>query len=106
MLALVCERLPPQGRVVGIPGLVVRTVAQGVSVYLPHPGFPVLPGEPAVDGVGPLLVQAHWVEGQAPLGSQLGQVSAFGVEVIVDLVSYLGLKGKGTKRISWAQEKW
>lgn len=98
MLALVCERLPPQGRVVGIPGLVVRIVAQGVSVYLPHPGFPVLPGEPAVDGVGPLLVQAYRVEGQAPLGSQLGQVSAFGVEVIVDLVSYLGLKGGGDKK--------
>lgn len=97
MLALVCERLPPQGRVVGIPGLVVGVVAQGVRVYLAHPGFPVLPGEPAVDGVGPLVVQAHRVQGQAPLGRQLRQVPALGVEVIVDFVSYLGTKGRGQK---------
>lgn len=97
MLALVCERLPPQGRVVRIPGFVVGVVAQGVCVYLAHPGFPVLPGEPAVDGVGPLLVQAHRVQGQAPLGRQLRQVSALAVEVIVDFVSCLGSKEEGKK---------
>lgn len=97
MLALVGERLPPQGRVVGVPGLVVGVVAQGVCVYLAHPGFAVLPGEPAVDGVGSLLVQAHRVEGQAPLGCQLGQVPALGVEIIVDFVSYLGSKWGGDK---------
>lgn len=98
MLALVGEGLPPQGGVVGIPGLVVGVVAQGVCVDLAHPGFAVLPGEPAVDGVGPLVVQAHGVQGQAPLGRQLGQVPALGVEVIVDFVSCAGSKGGGNKK--------
>lgn len=97
MLALGWERLPPQGRVVGIPGLVVGVVAQGVRVDLGRPGFAVVPGEAAVDGVGPLIVQAHRVQGQAPLGRQLRQVPPLAVEVIADFVSCLGLKGGGDK---------
>lgn len=105
MLALVGEGLPPQGGVVGIPGLVVGVVAQGVRVDLAHPGFAVLPGEPAVDGVGPLVVQAHGVQGQAPLGRQLGQVPALGVEVIVDFVSCAGSKGRREQKESVGHKK-
>lgn len=93
VLALVGEGLPPQGRVVGVPGLVVGVVAQGVRVDLAQAGLAVVPGEAAVDGVGPLLVQAHGVQGQAALGRQLRQVPPLAVEVIVDFVSWGGTRG-------------
>lgn len=38
------------------------------------------------------------MERQAPLGSQFCKMSAFGVEVIVDFVSYLDFKGGGDKK--------
>lgn len=44
------------------------------------------------------------MEWQAPLGSQFCEMSAFGVEVIVDFVGYLDLKGGRDKKISWTQE--
>lgn len=106
MLALAAVGLPSEGLVVGIPGLVVGVVAQRVRVDLGHSGFlAVLLGQAAVDGVSSLFVQAHGVQRQAPLGGQLRQVSALGVEVVVDFVSCLDSEGEGTKKVSWTREK-
>lgn len=106
VLALAAVGLPSERLVVGIPGLVVGVVAQRVRVDLGHSGFlPVLLGQAAVDGVSSLVVQAHGVQRQAPLGGQLCQVPALGVEVIVDFVSYLDSEGEGTKNVSWTPEK-
>lgn len=38
------------------------------------------------------------MEWQAPFGSQFCKMSAFSIEVIVDFVSYLDLKGGGDKK--------
>lgn len=87
-------RLPSEGLVARVP----RFVRQGVHMGLAGFRFlPVLFHRAAFEDVRPVFVDSHRVKGQVPFGGQLGEMSPFGVEVVVDLVSWRE-KGEGEER--------